>query len=181
MEGSGWVLRNLDFLDLTSVKYRPIAGSSYVETPEKLSKKTAIINIKNENDDMCFLYSIIASILHKKKIPTHNLRYIPYLKRHRDLVNAQMIDFPTKLSDVSKFEKANSGITISLYAWDEQTAQIYPVKVSKILAENHVNLLVLENENENKFHYTTITDLPRLLGKKGCEKAHLPILLACIR
>lgn len=39
----------------------PLRGSSYIELPKKISDQQAVINITN-NDQKCFLWSILASI-----------------------------------------------------------------------------------------------------------------------
>ena len=41
-------------------------GSSYLPLPDRLARKKAIINPKNENDEECSKYSIIAAFHHKK-------------------------------------------------------------------------------------------------------------------
>ena len=44
-------------LDLHTVKYEPLGGSSYNPLPAFLAAKKAIINLKNE-DDECFKCAI---------------------------------------------------------------------------------------------------------------------------
>ena len=38
-------------LDLHTVKYEPLGGSSYILLPEFLAARKAIINLKNEDDE----------------------------------------------------------------------------------------------------------------------------------
>ena len=40
--------------------YDSIRGSSFIPTPSWLKKKRAVVNVLNENDDYCFLYSVLA-------------------------------------------------------------------------------------------------------------------------
>lgn len=57
---SRWALQEILHLKLHINKYTPILGSSYIDLPEDIKKKNAIINVKN-NDVYCFLWAIISS------------------------------------------------------------------------------------------------------------------------
>ena len=48
-------------LDLHTVKYEPLGGSSYITLPKSLAAKKAIINLKNE-DDKCFKWAITRAL-----------------------------------------------------------------------------------------------------------------------
>ena len=52
-QGSNWRFHSVLSLDLHTVKYEPLGGSSYIPLPAFLATKKAIINVKNE-DDECF-------------------------------------------------------------------------------------------------------------------------------
>ena len=52
--GSGWVLDKLLKLDLHILEFNPLDATSYIQLPDELQRKKAIINIKNK-DDKCFL------------------------------------------------------------------------------------------------------------------------------
>ena len=56
-KGSNWRFRSGLSLDLHTVKYVPLGGSSYIPLPRFLAAKKAIINLKNE-DVECFKWSI---------------------------------------------------------------------------------------------------------------------------
>ena len=55
--GSGWRFEAINKLELNISKNNPINGSSYIPLPKKLSVKTAIINMKND-DQQCFKWRI---------------------------------------------------------------------------------------------------------------------------
>ena len=57
-QGSNWRFRSVLSLDLHTVKYVPLDGSSYILHPRFLAAKKAIINLKNE-DDECFKWAIM--------------------------------------------------------------------------------------------------------------------------
>jgi len=46
----------------TLVPFRPAQGSSYIPTPRHIAAKTCVVNVQNRNDELCFLYSILAHI-----------------------------------------------------------------------------------------------------------------------
>ena len=55
--GSNWRFHSVLSLDLHTVKYEPLGGSSYISLPKFLAAKKAIINLKNE-DHECFKWAI---------------------------------------------------------------------------------------------------------------------------
>jgi len=55
--GSGFKFKSVVRLDINTVIYKPLKGSSYIPLPLKLANKKAIINMKNE-DDQCFKWCI---------------------------------------------------------------------------------------------------------------------------
>ena len=50
-QGSNQRFRSVLRLDLHTVKYEPLGGSSYILLPSFLAAKKAIINLKNEDDE----------------------------------------------------------------------------------------------------------------------------------
>ena len=64
-EGSGWILDNVISLELVATRYHPLAASSFISTPSELSRILSIINVVNKNDQMCFVWSVLAlSLIH---------------------------------------------------------------------------------------------------------------------
>ena len=60
-QGSNWRFLFVLRLDLHTVKYVPLGGSSYIPIPKFLAAKKAIINLKNE-DDECFKWAITRAL-----------------------------------------------------------------------------------------------------------------------
>ena len=60
-QGSNWRFHSVLSLDLHTVKYVPLGGSSYIPLPKFLAEKKAIINLKNK-DDECFKWAIIRAL-----------------------------------------------------------------------------------------------------------------------
>ena len=61
MQGSNWRFKSVAKLDIDTVEYKPLKGSSYIPLPEYLANKKAIINLKN-NDDECFKWCITRAL-----------------------------------------------------------------------------------------------------------------------
>ena len=56
--GSGWYFKEVDRLEIHTVEYKLMNGSSYIPLPDWISKKRAIINIQNK-DEKCFLWCVV--------------------------------------------------------------------------------------------------------------------------
>lgn len=61
LRGGNFVFSSVDLIYLQFVKINPKRVGTYVETPEWISKKKAIINPKTFNVNFRFEYSVIAS------------------------------------------------------------------------------------------------------------------------
>ena len=60
-KGSNWRFHSVLSLDLHTVKYVSLGGSSYIPLCKFLAAKKAIINLKNE-DDECFKWAITRAL-----------------------------------------------------------------------------------------------------------------------
>ena len=65
-DGSGWRLHSIIKLELHTVEWIPLRGSSYIELPKELKDKKAIINMKND-DDKCFIWCVLRALCPVKK------------------------------------------------------------------------------------------------------------------
>ena len=155
-DGSGWSVQNVEDLLLYMAQYKPLSPTSFIKTPKYIEKKHAIINVKNE-DNMCFVWAVLAALFPKKGNPNRILQY----KEHLNSINIDGLTFPLPITDVKKFEKLNLNISVNVLAYDGKTT-IYPIYVtSDTKRQHHVNLLIL-TENFNS-HYCTIINMSRLL------------------
>ena len=59
--GSGWVIRNLIYLDLYIAEFDPLRASSYLPMPQSLKFRRSFVNVRNK-DLKCFLWSILAHL-----------------------------------------------------------------------------------------------------------------------
>lgn len=55
--GSNWKFKSITSLEIHTVKYEPLRGSSYIPLPKVLQSKKATINMKN-GDYKCFLWCV---------------------------------------------------------------------------------------------------------------------------
>jgi len=68
MNWSGWTFHSIVALDIHTVGYKPLTGSSWVPLPKFLASKKALINMKN-TDNQCFKWYIARALnLAKRKI-----------------------------------------------------------------------------------------------------------------
>ena len=58
--GSGWNAIGIVKVTIQCTHYDSIGGSSFLLTPKWLQNKRALVNVINDKDDKCFLYSISA-------------------------------------------------------------------------------------------------------------------------
>ncbi|KAE9523040.1 hypothetical protein AGLY_016671 [Aphis glycines] len=123
-------------------------GSSYIPLPENIKNKHAIINVKNE-DDKCFLWAILSALHPVKKHAQRVTKYIPFKN-----------DFDKELKE----EKGNN------------THIIVPLEITKIEKTNHIDLMYLREDNENKGHYCWIKDLWKLVGSQMTKDGHRRLL-----
>lgn len=126
-KGSGWTLNKISYIELRINRYVPLRGSSYVELPQVIKNKKAVVNVKN-HAQKCFLWSILAALQPCKTSDVNKLyRYKQY--EHELDHYLQYIKYPTSLQDVIVFEK-KSGISINVYSYDEKFV-VYPLYVTK--------------------------------------------------
>ena len=168
-EGSGWVISEIIRLTLSIAAYDSVLGSSYIPTPQSLSKKRAVINIKNK-DDRCFLYCILAQLYPADRDRERPNKYDGYFSQ----INYEGLIMPMAVDKITKFENLNPSISVSVLYIDPDERTIFPVRVTSHRGrKHHVNLLLLQDEYTGLFHYTLITGLSRLLHSQtkngGCS------------
>ncbi|KAJ8950067.1 hypothetical protein NQ314_008073 [Rhamnusium bicolor] len=188
--GSGWALSEIISLEVNINKYEIGNGvSSYIKLPEKILKKHACINIKND-DVACFAWSIVSSLFPVAR-QNHPDRISSY-PHYTTVLNITGIEFPMTLPQISKFEK-NNDISVNVFGLEmdsKSNFSVIPVRVTKQKLEKHVNLLIIqdkyfpkinefesipddnEEEVEIKYHYCYIKDLSRLLNYQISKNTH---------
>lgn len=170
--GSGWTVSKVKNIDLNIVRYRPLHGASstFVETPLKVAKRKAIVNVKNPPDDnKCFLWSVLAYLLPAAEKNRFQHRYFQrYIEIHGPVVNMEGIEYPVKIASINRFEKQNPNIAINVYGYEEEDDRIYPLRVTEHRHRQHViHLLMLSGETRDSQHYCLINTR---FGKNGMSR-----------
>ena len=103
-QGSNWRFHSVLSLDLHTVKYTSLGGSSYIPLPAFLAAKKAIINLKNEDDDY-FKWAITREL---NPVEKNSERIDIKLRETSKTLNWEGLKFPVNFSDINKFENRNS-------------------------------------------------------------------------
>ena len=157
--GSGWRLHNIIQLELHTVDYNPLRGETYFKLPKELANKKAIINPKNE-DNKCFLWCVLRALNPKE----HNQERIDKeLKNIYISLNMEGIGYPVSLTDIDKFERQNTNISITVFGYDEKS--VYPLRNGNNTDRKHKITLMLIEQDRVK-HYCLVKDLSRLLSSQ---------------
>ena len=144
--GSGWVFASIVRLEIHTVNYKPLRGSSYIPLPKQLMSKKAIINLKNE-DNECFKWAVTRAV----HPVDHNAELISnILRKQAETLNWEGINFPIPLKDITKFKKQNPRISVKVFGYE---GGIYPLRISEHSEGTiHVDLFLIANE-EGMQHY----------------------------
>ena len=181
-EGSGWVFLEVENLTLHTDIWDPIKASSYIDLPKELKNKNAIINMKNENNNKCFLWCVLRALNPKDK---NAERIDKDLKSKENTLNMEGIAYPVSLKDINRFEKQNPDISISVlgYSKDEK---IYPLRISKFTKvkkedERKHNIVLLLIKDGDNSHYCYVKNESALLASQvNNHKGKIYFCLNCL-
>ena len=160
------------------VDYNPIGGSSYLELPRDIFHTKAVINVQNEDQEW-FRCSILAALHPASKDAQRISKYQEY----KDELNFTEINFPVTIHQISKFEKLNPDISVTVIGIEEKTGKpgekksgLFPLRVPDEKKEKHVTLLYW-GQGAN-YHYAWVKNLNRLLSS---TKSHNHQIYFCER
>ena len=162
--GSSWVFGKIDSLEIHTVEYVPLRGSSYIKLPKSLANKKAIVNPKN-TDNKCFMWAVTRAL---HPIEDHPERIDTTLIRATEKYNWDGITFPAALNQIGKFEKQNPTISVNVF---EYKISVYPLRISEHEREKQVDLLLVSDED--KQHYCLIKSMSRLLSNQASKHGHV--------
>ena len=172
-DGSGWTVESVDNHYLNIVQYQPMKGLSYIKLPQELRHhRKGLINMKNE-DNECFRWCHIRHLNPQDKNPQ---RIKKSDKEYINKLDYSGIEFPVTTKQYNKIEKQNE-ININVFGYENK--QPYPIYVSKEKYENHMELLLII-EDENK-HYVLIEDLNRFMYNKTKHKERKYFCMNCLQ
>lgn len=172
-EGSGWTIQSVDNHYLNIVQYQPMKGSSYIELPQELRNSAkGLINMKNE-DNECFRWCHIRHLNPQAKYPQ---RIKKVDKQYIENLDYSGIEFPVTTKQYNKIEKQNE-ININVFGYKNK--QPYPIYVSKEKYDNHMNLLLI-TDNENK-HYVLIKEFNKFMYNQTNHKERKHFCMYCLQ
>ena len=166
--GSGWYLNEVIELEIHTVEFKPLRGSSYIPLPDWIMRKRAILNIRNK-DSKCFLWSILRYLHPREKNDT---RIKDLLQYEHELKIPKGFIFPVKVNDINKFEKSNPelpGINVFSVTDDKK---FYPLRMALKEPLKSIDLF-LYNEN-GKSHYSLIKNFSRPLRSQITSRTNEP-------
>ena len=153
--GSQWHFKELISLDIYTVDYKPLKGSSYIPLPDFWMRKKAIINMENK-DNKCFLWSVLRYLHPREK---HSSR-INDLRKYENDLNFKGIDFPVNVKDFQKFENQNPDLPgINIFSVNENN-KIYPLRLNEKDCRKTIDLFLFSKDE--KKHYSLIKKVSRL-------------------
>ena len=159
-EGSGWRFEKVIKLVLHTTRWEPVNAGSYIELPQELKNRKAIINMKNQ-DDKCFMWSVLRALNPKDK---NAERIDNDLKNKVDTLNMEGIQYPVSLRGIDRFEHLNPEISITVLGYNKEE-KVYPLKVSKYTGCEHDIVLLLIKDGENS-HYCLVKNISALLSSQ---------------
>ena len=169
--GSGWIFDRVLHFEIMINTFKPLRGSSYIELPKSFSKKKAIINPKNY-DNECFKWCVGEAVYPQK---VHRERITKKSRENAELFDWSGMEFPANLKQINVFEKNNEKYAVNVLGYEDRMTGVFPLRISKHNSQRIVvNLLLISYELNQ--HYLIIQDLSRLLSKqvsKHKEKTHI--------
>eukprot|EP01060_Flectonema_neradi_P002958 TRINITY_DN1184_c1_g1_i3.p1 TRINITY_DN1184_c1_g1~~TRINITY_DN1184_c1_g1_i3.p1 ORF type:complete len:1193 (+),score=204.74 TRINITY_DN1184_c1_g1_i3:83-3661(+) len=180
VQGSGWIIDHIKEMKITSLHAKALRGSAYVELPNKIKNKNAVINVNNSEDacnrfntdydewkDKCFKLAIMSYERVTNKNLDKNASEIRKYKNFKSQFNFDDLEYPMKEKDIKKFIKNNTNVFIGLYKLDNE--KVVPNgKFGDIEADNWIDILFYKD------HYMWIKNLNSLLGKSGDHSSYCP-------
>ena len=153
--GSGWYFKEIVHLEIHTIDYHPMRGSSYIPLPDWIMRKKAIVNIRNK-DDKCFLWCVLR-YLHPRD---RNDFRLTDLKQKENSLKTKGIKFPVRVKDISKFESLNPDIPgINVFSVNENK-KFYPLRMAQRNPQETIDLFLYEEDG--KYHYSLIKSFSRL-------------------
>ena len=178
--GSNCIYESADvtFLKIYGIKLK--RGGTYIASPSWISNKKATINPKNNKDECCFAWSIVA-VIHHNEINHHSER-ISKLRPFIDNCNWTDINFPTEHKDFDKFEKNSKDVALNILSADDTEEKINIIYKSDFnrKRKHQVNLLMITNKDRDKWHYITVKNLSALLNDSSSNSHENHYCLNCL-
>ena len=129
-------------------------AGSYITSPDWIANKKATINPKNEKDDECFKWSIIAG-LNYNKIKEKELKKL--LKFRRVDIN-----FSPYQRDWEEFEQENTSIALNILFLSHNSEEVKLAYKSIYNKRKNQVILLMINDEANNYYYFGVKNLSEL-------------------
>ena len=162
--GSEFIPDSVELLYYHFQRIDIIRAESYIMSPDWIASKKATINPKNEKDNKCFQWSIIAG-LNYNKIKEKELKKLLKFRR----VDT---DFSSYQRDWEEFEQENTSIALNILFVSHNSEEVkLAYKSSYNKRKNQVILLMINDEANNCYYFAVknlseLNSLGWLRGKK---------------
>ena len=153
--GSGWTLVKVQGLKLHFAEFKTFKGSSFVELPEWIKNKKAVVNILNTTYNECFKWCITRAmhpIGKKQNIITKKLR------EQSKIFDWTGVSFLTSFGEIDQFEK-NNEISVKVLGCEQQ--QIVHLRNGNGRYKLAVTLLLFED------HFWLVKNMSRLASRQS--------------
>jgi hypothetical protein len=153
---SGWALSKINKLEIQINKYVPLRGNSFIDLPNSIKRKRAIVNVRNQ-DEECFRWAVLSALF------PYNTTFTPESQIYESVRNEIQfgdIQFPINVADIKKFEALNTSISINVFGLEEVNRKyeiVGPLYHTNNRKPTHINLLYLQKDNLK--HYCWIKDM----------------------
>ena len=167
--GSGWYFKEVIQLEIHTVEFKPLKGSSYIPLPDWIMRKKAIVSIRNK-DSKCFLWSILR-YLHPREKNDSRLKDLEQYEN--ELKIPKGFKFPVKVGDITKFENANPklpGINVFSVTTNKK---FYPLRMALRDSQKSIDLFLYEENG--KYHYSLIKNFSRLFRSQITSRTNEPL------
>ncbi len=190
--GSGWRLKSIIGLEIGVTKFDPLSGSGYSVLPSIITKKKAVINIMNkkckegeeseqcdcvkcEESKMCFKWAVTRAL---NPVEDNPQRITNELRKQAEKYDWSGVTFPTKVKDISIWEKNNKNkFNINVFGYNEDAKKLYTIRIAELKDSSETINLYLHDDN----HYCVIKDLGRLISAQLSGSDHgKDICLRCL-
>ena len=152
--GSKFIPDIVELLEYELHKIDIIRAESYMVSPDRIASKKATINPKNEEDNKCFQWSIIAGLNYD----------IIKEKELKKLLNFKSvdIDFSSHQRYWQNFEQENNSIAIYVLFVPHNGEEIKLVYKSSYNKRKNQVILLMINDEANNYYFFAIKNLSEL-------------------
>jgi len=176
--GSGF-FNKITKLSIAFVPFRPLGGgSSYIETPDWLLKKNAVVNVKNYQSEDCFKWAIISAMFPAST----NVDHISSYRRYENAVDCTGLNYPVQPNQIPVFEQNNPTIAVHCLGYDDEKDSFSIIHMSSEMhkCQHKITLLLLDSPDGSAGHYVWVKYLSRLIASKYTKKCAQFVGLSCL-